>query len=105
MKPKFPKILSWLAGKTGTSDHAAHRLWRNALRDATVECTVIESPAYWQLAVEHLLSSFASLSPTAEPLSVPTTATALAERPHLPMADQAATTKSQACTSNTRRLS
>ena len=38
MKPMYPLILPWLAGKTGTPDHTAHRLWRKALRDATAEC-------------------------------------------------------------------
>ena len=73
MKPMYPQILSWLAGKTGTPDHTAHRLWRRALRDATAECAVIESPEYWQSAVGHLRASFPSISPAASVPSVAST--------------------------------
>jgi hypothetical protein len=86
MKPMYPQILSWLAGKTGTPDHTAHRLWRKALRDATAECVVIESPEYWQSAVGHLRASFPSISPAAAVSSAPAASTDLAARHRLQMA-------------------
>ncbi|KFB71410.1 MAG: hypothetical protein AW09_003453 [Candidatus Accumulibacter phosphatis] len=86
MKPMYPQILAWLAGKTGTPDHAAHRLWRKALRDATAECAVIESPEYWQSAVEHLRASFPSISPAAAVSSGPAASTNLTARDRWQMA-------------------
>ena len=44
MKPRYPQILSWLAGKHGTSGDVAEHLWIRALRAATAESAVIESP-------------------------------------------------------------
>lgn len=55
MKPKYPKILPWAARKAGIPDDIAQTLWLEALRNATDECTVIESPEYWKSAVDHLL--------------------------------------------------
>lgn len=81
MKPMYPKILPWLAGKAGIPDHTACRLWRSALREATVECAVIESPEYWQSAVEHLCASLASLSPEAA-LPSPPAASAISAARH-----------------------
>lgn len=86
MKPMYPKILAWLAGNTETPDHTAHRLWRKALRDATAECAVIESPEYWQSAVGHLRASFARISRATAASSAPAAATDLAARHHLQMA-------------------
>ena len=86
MKPMYPQILAWLAGKTGTPDHAAHRLWRKALRDATAECAVIESPEYWQSAVEHLRASFDSISPAAALHSALAASPALVAGPRWQMA-------------------
>ncbi len=66
MKPRYPQLLSWLARKSGTPNETAESLWRQALRHATAECTVIESPEYWQSAVAHLRASFlAGVSPLA----------------------------------------
>ena len=86
MKPTYPQILSWLAGKTGTPDHTAHRLWRKALRDATAEGVVIESPEYWQSAVGHLRASFPSISPAAAVSAARAASTDLAARHRLQMA-------------------
>jgi hypothetical protein len=57
MKPMYPQILSWRAGKTGVPGDDAKALWDDALRKATAECTVIESPEHWKSAVCHLRAS------------------------------------------------
>ena len=82
MKPRYPQILSWLAGKHGTSGDVAEHLWIRALRAATAESAVIESPEYWKSAVDHLRASFANHSPAGFPGSA---LTALPKRPGLLM--------------------
>lgn len=64
MTPMYPQILAWLARKTGTPDEIAEGLWRKALRHATAEGTVNESPEYWKSAVDHLRASFRSRATT-----------------------------------------
>jgi len=83
MKPRSPQILSWLAGKHGTSGDVAEDLWISALCAATAESAVIESPEYWKSAVDHLRASFANHSPAGSPGS---TLTALPNRSGLLMA-------------------
>ena len=60
MKPKYPKMLSWQARKSGIPVDIAEALWLEALRDATGECAVIESPEYWKSAVDHLLQGIST---------------------------------------------
>jgi len=62
MKPMYPKLLSWQAKKASIPDDIAKALWLEALRDATTECAVIESPEYWQSAVDHLLQRISAES-------------------------------------------
>lgn len=62
MKPKTPMILPWLAKKAGVPDERAEALWIDALRDATRDCALVESPEYWKAAVDHLLASIAAES-------------------------------------------
>lgn len=59
MKPQYPKMLSWQARKAGIPDDIARTLWIDALRDATDECAVVESPEYWKSAVDHLFQHLA----------------------------------------------
>jgi len=47
-------MLSWQARKAGIPDDIAKALWIEALRDATSECAVLESPEYWKSTVDHL---------------------------------------------------
>lgn len=60
MNPKYPKMLSWQARKAGIPDDIAKTLWIEALRDATDECSVVESPEYWKSAVDHLFQHFSA---------------------------------------------
>ena len=60
MKQAYPKILPWLANKSGLSERAAQALWIKALRAASAESSVIESPEYWQAAVDHLLAEISA---------------------------------------------
>ena len=60
MKPKYPKILSWQARKADIPNDIAKALWIEALRDATHDCAVIESPEYWKSTVDHLLQRLAA---------------------------------------------
>lgn len=62
MKAKYPKMLPWLAKNAGIPIARAEALWIEALRDATRECAVVESPQYWKAAVDHLLSGIAAES-------------------------------------------
>ena len=55
MKLMYPKILSWLAKQAGIPRDTAEALWIESLRDATEECSVVESPEYWKSATDHLL--------------------------------------------------
>jgi len=62
MKPRYPKIFPWLAKKAGIPDDRAKALWVAALRDATRDCALVESPEYWKSAVDHLLERLAAES-------------------------------------------
>ena len=55
MKGKIPKILPGLASKAGIPLERAAALWVDAVRYATQKSDIVESPEYWQAAVEHLL--------------------------------------------------
>ena len=50
----YPKTLSWQAKRAGIPLDTAKALWIEALRDATDECPIVESPEYWKSAVDHL---------------------------------------------------
>ena len=60
MKQAYPKMLPWLAKKSGIPEAAAQKLWIKALRAASAEAKVIESPQYWQAAVDHLRQNLAA---------------------------------------------
>ena len=62
MKPIYPKMLSWQARKADIPDDTAEAFWIEALRDATDECAVVESPEYWRSAVDHLLQRISNES-------------------------------------------
>lgn len=62
MHAKYPKIMPWLAKKAGVPLERAEALWGSALRYATAKADVIESPAYWQLAVDRLVDLIAAES-------------------------------------------
>jgi len=54
MKPMCPKTLSWQARKARIPFDKAEALWIEALRDATDECDIVESPEFWKSAVDHM---------------------------------------------------
>ena len=54
MNPMYPKTLSWQAKRAGIPLDTAKILWIEALRDATEECAIVESPEYWKSASDHL---------------------------------------------------
>jgi hypothetical protein len=54
MKAMYPKLFFWQARKAGIPLDAAEVLWAEALRDATEECAMVESPKYWKSANEHM---------------------------------------------------
>jgi len=62
MHTNTPKILPWLASQAGVPLARAETLWRVALRHAQLKSPVIESPAYWKLAVDHLVELLATES-------------------------------------------
>jgi len=62
MKAQYPKILPWLAKKSGIPLKRSEVLWGNALRYATQKTDVVESPEYWKLAVERLIELIAAES-------------------------------------------
>lgn len=86
MKPMYPQILSWLAGKARIPGDDANALWDDALRKATAEGTVIESPEYWKSAVCHLRASLTGCVHAASVGQVSTAAPTLPARPELQMA-------------------
>jgi hypothetical protein len=55
-------MLPWQAKKAGIPQDVARKLWIEAVRDATDECAVVESPEYWRSAVEHLLQRISAES-------------------------------------------
>jgi len=60
MNPMYPKTLSWQAKKAGIPLDTAKALWIEAVRDATDECDIVESPEYWKSAADHLRRRIAS---------------------------------------------
>ena len=62
MKEKSPKTLPWLAKKAGVPLPRAEELWVEAVRYATQEAEIVESPDYWKAAVDHLLEGIAAES-------------------------------------------
>ena len=53
MKP--PKILPWIAKKSGISDELALKLWRRAVGEAEFLTGKTEGSEFWGLAVERFL--------------------------------------------------
>lgn len=62
MRAKYPKILPWLAKKSGVPLERAEALWGDAVRYATQKSAMVESPEYWKLAVERLIELIAAES-------------------------------------------
>lgn len=58
--PHNPKILPWLAHKAGITLHRAEILWHAAQRHAAHVTGEIETPAYWQAAMDRLLELVAA---------------------------------------------
>ena len=56
MRPKFPKMLPWLAKSAGVPIERAEELWADAIRYATSETGWVETPEYWKVAVDRLLA-------------------------------------------------
>lgn len=54
MNPRYPKTLSWQAKRARIPLDTAKSLWIEAVRDATEECAIVESPEYWKSAADHL---------------------------------------------------
>jgi hypothetical protein len=52
---KAPKILPWVAHKTGISEELALKLWRRAAGEAQVMTGCCNSSAYYRLAVERFI--------------------------------------------------
>lgn len=52
---KAPKILPWIAHKTGISEELALKLWRRAAGEAQVMTGCCNSSAYYRLAVERFI--------------------------------------------------
>lgn len=55
MKGKSPKLLPWVAKKAGVPLPRAEELWIEAVRYATQQADIVESPEYWKAAVDRLL--------------------------------------------------
>jgi len=52
---KAPKILPWIAHKTGISEELALKLWRRAAGEAEVMAGCCDSSDYYRLAVERFV--------------------------------------------------
>ena len=52
---KAPKILPWIAHKTGISEELALKLWRRAAGEAEVIAGCCNSSDYYRLAVERFI--------------------------------------------------
>ena len=52
---KAPKILPWIASKTGISEELALKLWRRAAGEAQVITGCCNSSDYYRLAVERFI--------------------------------------------------
>lgn len=52
---KAPKILPWIAHKTGISEELALKLWRRAAGEAELMTGSCDSPDYYRLAVERFV--------------------------------------------------
>ena len=59
MHANYPKIRPWLANQAGLPLARAEALWRDALRHATKQSAIVESPEYWKLAVDRLIQLIA----------------------------------------------
>ena len=59
MHANYPKILPWLANQAGLPLARAEVLWSDALRHATKQSAIVESPQYWKLAVDRLIQLIA----------------------------------------------
>lgn len=53
---KTPKLLPWLARKSGISDARADELWAEAIRSACLVSDTFESSAYWKAAMDRLIA-------------------------------------------------
>ncbi|PIV71418.1 MAG: hypothetical protein COW56_15030 [Rhodocyclales bacterium CG17_big_fil_post_rev_8_21_14_2_50_68_7] len=60
---KSPKMLPWLARKTGVPIGRAERLWAEALRHARLRTGAAATPETWRLAVERLNELLAQQAP------------------------------------------
>ena len=52
---KAPKILPWIANKTGISEELALKLWRRAAGEAEVIAGRCDSSDYYRMAVERFI--------------------------------------------------
>ncbi|HMV06600.1 MAG TPA: hypothetical protein PKA30_13760 [Accumulibacter sp.] len=52
---KAPKILPWIAHRTGISEELALKLWRRAAGEAETLCGCCDSSDYYRLAVERFV--------------------------------------------------
>lgn len=50
-----PKMLPWLARKAGIADSRAEALWEQAVVFATERTIWVDTPDYWNAAVNHLV--------------------------------------------------
>lgn len=57
-----PKILPWLAHKAGIPLSRAETLWQAALRHAKTVTDEVETPAFWNAAMDSLLELVAAES-------------------------------------------
>lgn len=62
---KAPKILPWIAKKSGISEALALKLWRRAAGEAEALTGKAEGSEYWGLAVERFLDLVAEEAPPA----------------------------------------
>ncbi len=67
MRPKFPKMLPWLAKSAGVPIARAEGLWADAIRYATIETGWVETPEYWKVAVDRLLELLQTEASTCHP--------------------------------------
>ncbi|MGB7992069.1 MAG: hypothetical protein WCF44_21910 [Candidatus Methylophosphatis roskildensis] len=67
MRPKFPKMLPWLAKSAGVPIARAEELWADAIRYATIETGWVETPEYWKVAVDRLLELLQTEASTCHP--------------------------------------
>jgi hypothetical protein len=51
---KIPKLLPWIARKTGISDEQAAALWSKAVRRATLQTGSAATPDHYRAAMQYL---------------------------------------------------